>query len=240
MKPLESQVPLSGIGGFNPAEASASPQSGGATLLVMCDLACNWKLDGKARGRIAAGSSATALALLGEHLVIATTEDGLDTVQQLIEVKNAGQKVLTIELKPIVEARENAIHKQREKALEEAAEGVWTDTTTGLMWTKRDNGTDLDWKQALAYCRDLRLASHADWRLPTLGELGGIFDPEVADKSGRHVKGNLELSGWQWSSSLDYNTGKVQGIGFDHGNQDSFAVGSSTFSRALCVRRSGE
>ena len=28
-----------------------------ATLLVMCDLACNWKLDGKARGRIAAGDS---------------------------------------------------------------------------------------------------------------------------------------------------------------------------------------
>ena len=47
-------------------------------LLVMCDLACNWKLDGAAKGRIEAGGSTRVKVELGQHMVVATTLDGAD------------------------------------------------------------------------------------------------------------------------------------------------------------------
>ena len=39
------------------------------TLLVMCDLACDWKLDGEAKGRIDAGGSVKAKVMPGQHMV---------------------------------------------------------------------------------------------------------------------------------------------------------------------------
>jgi hypothetical protein len=77
----------------------------GATLLVLCDLACDWKLDGKAQGRINAEGSARAKVELGQHLVVAVTEDGADQVKWLNEVKTTGQTVVNLELKPVRDAR---------------------------------------------------------------------------------------------------------------------------------------
>lgn len=77
----------------------------GATLLVMCDLACDWKLDGEMKGHIDAGGSAKAKVEFGQHLVIATTEDSVDQVKLLSEVKADGQTVVSIELKPVRDAR---------------------------------------------------------------------------------------------------------------------------------------
>ena len=54
--------------------------------------------------------------------------------------------------------------------------GYWADPSTGLMWAGKDNGKDVKWKNAVKYCRDLRLAGYSDWRLATLGELEGIYD----------------------------------------------------------------
>jgi WD40 repeat protein len=75
------------------------------TLLVMCDLACNWKLDGEAKGRIDAGKSAKATVELGQHILTANTVDGLDKVQQLSEVKGVGQTAVSLELQPVRDAR---------------------------------------------------------------------------------------------------------------------------------------
>lgn len=80
---------------------------------------------------------------------------------------------------------------------------VWTDPSTGLMWT----GKDVSWKKAMKYCRDLRLAGYSDWRLANIGELQGIYDKNL-DPSGMigkekgwafpdRVKGNLYLTGNQ-------------------------------------------
>ena len=76
-----------------------------ATLLVMCDLACNWKLDGESRGRIDAGGSAKARVEIGQHVVVAITEDALDKVENKIEFKNAGPIVAHIALQPVRAAR---------------------------------------------------------------------------------------------------------------------------------------
>ena len=121
----------------------------------------------------------------------------------------------------------------------------WTDPATGLTWTNADNGSDVNWKQATAYCSNLRLGGFSDWRLPTIDELQGIYDPSV-DVPGRdpdgsvvpwHAKGNLKFSGWPWSSSLDKNTRFAWYFAFKNGKRLIDRLDSSKNGRALCVRR---
>jgi hypothetical protein len=68
------------------------------TLLVMCDLVCNWKLDGEVKGHIYAGGSVKVKVEPGQHMVEATTEDGVDWVKQPSTVKPTGQTMVNIEL----------------------------------------------------------------------------------------------------------------------------------------------
>jgi len=112
----------------------------------------------------------------------------------------------------------------------------WTDAATKLMWTKQDNGSDVDWHHAKAYCTSLRLGGYSNWRLPTIEELQAIYAPERIVNE-QHIKGNIWLySESVWSSStgddpemlcFDFHTGEVisaQRAGPHNG-------------RALCVRR---
>src|SRR5271156_979858 len=79
---------------LKPNKPTSKPSS--ATLLVMCDLTCNWKLDGEARGSIADGGTKKAPVSLGQHLVDAVTEDGLDKVEKEIEIKNTAQTIVRL------------------------------------------------------------------------------------------------------------------------------------------------
>jgi hypothetical protein len=213
-------------------------KTAGATLLVMCDLACDWKLDGKPLGHIEAGDSVTAPLSLGQHVIAATTEDGLDEAKKEIEIKIAGQMNVHLAIQPVRDARLK--HEQE-------ATQTWTDPASGLMWTRTNNGTDVDWQGAKDYCRNLQLAGHSDWRLPTIDELSGVFDSSI-DIPGRlgamgtpvtfHVKGNLQLSGWEWSGSQGNAPGEAWAFLFHVGRRHSGSF--SLWHRALCVRRSGE
>jgi len=242
-----------------------------ATLLVICDLACTWKLDGKPRGEIAAGDSAIAPLSLGQHLVDAATQDGLDKVENEVEIKAAGQTLLRIALQPVRDARLKAEQQARDKADQEArdrdkaaqeardkaareqqtreqkerervaredAAGVWTDPATRLMWTKNDNGKGLNWRPATKYCQNLRLAGHADWRLPAIDELQAIYDKTVVLDD--HVKGKLNLTGAEWSSSLGDAPGRAWTFDFYYGDRLSLGFGDGPDRRALCVRLSKE
>jgi Protein of unknown function (DUF1566) len=127
----------------------------------------------------------------------------------------------------------------------------WTDPSTGLTWAARDNGKSVSWKGAVKYCQNLRLGGYSDWRLATLDELKGIYD-ENSNAPGRdglgaatwHVKGNLFLTGDQWSSNYrsddrGRNSGYSWFFDFNDGrssNQPSGFPYSSSFRRALCVR----
>jgi hypothetical protein len=194
------------------------PKSAAGSLVVMCDLACNWKLDGEAKGRVEAGDAAKASASLGEHVVVATTLDGLDRVQQVVEVSANGQKAVNNQLAPVRDARLSAAQtakdeadqqQQREQAARKDAAGVWTDSTTGLMWTKKDNSRDVTWQYASDYCRNLFWARRSDWQLPTIGELDTIYDPGLNSRGSNHVKGGLDLTGWVWSSSTGESAGEM-------------------------------
>ena len=95
-------------------------------------------------------------------------------------------------------------------AQEVQARGFWTDPSTGLIWAGRDNGRDVSWKNAMKYCRDLRLTGYSDWRLANMAELQGIYDSRTTAPAGRppkkpssftwHVKGKLFLTGNQFQN----------------------------------------
>jgi Protein of unknown function (DUF1566) len=96
------------------------PKPAKPTLQVTCDLACNWTLDGTAKGSIEAGASAKAKVTPGQHSVAATTEDALDKAENEIKVKAAGQNSLTIALQPVRDARLKAEQEAKDKAEQEA------------------------------------------------------------------------------------------------------------------------
>ncbi len=256
------------------------------TLLVMCDLVCNWKLDGEVKGHIDAGGSVKVKVEPGQHMVEAVTEDGFDWVKQPSTVKPTGQTMVNIELEPIRDARliaeqeaqdqaaqeaareaqakaetqqllEKAAKAARDKAASEAVPGVWADAATGLMWTKKDNGSSVAWKQATDYCRNLQLAGYSDWRLPEIDELGDIYDSSLnvpghsidGQPLNWHVKGDLKLSGmWEVSNTREevpqnsyQPSGKAWIFEFsqDWGKRSTFPINLSG-GRALCVRTTGD
>ncbi len=118
----------------------------------------------------------------------------------------------------------------------QAASSYWTDPATGLMWTKQDNGSDINWNDTTTYCTNLRLGGHSDWRPPTIDELAGIYD-QTQNVNGRHVKGGLQLFyAWVWSSSTGTATGEALLFGFANGGKESSPLTGSGGRRALCVR----
>ncbi|MGA3133802.1 MAG: DUF1566 domain-containing protein [Terracidiphilus sp.] len=144
-------------------------------------------------------------------------------------------------------------------AHETQTRGYWVDPSTGLMWAWRDNGADINWHKATKYCDDLRLAGFSNWRLATLDELQGIYDKSAespgenprsrwheAEAMDFHVKGNLFLTGFAWSSpQIADDRGKPSGYAtrFDFNEGQPFngdEVWFTTNERALCVRGSGE
>jgi hypothetical protein len=140
-------------------------------------------------------------------------------------------------------------------AQETQERGYWVDSATGLMWAAKDNGKDVSWKGAVKYCRDLRLAGYSDWRLASIDELQGIFDKSTespgenpkskwhdAEPTKFHVKGNVFLTGTQWSSTqrIDdrgHPSGYAWRFDFNDGQQfGGDELWFSTNKRALCVR----
>jgi rod shape-determining protein MreB len=123
--------------------------------------------------------------------------------------------------------------------------GTWTDPATGLMWAARDNGADVNWNGATSYCAYLSLAGYSHWRLPSIGELEGIYDPRNTARmilaGGRpydyHIKGGIILTGWHWSATQDASSGKAWTFLFNNGVRFPFRLnGDSSSGRALCVR----
>ena len=83
-----------------------------------------------------------------------------------------------------------------------------TDTKTGLMWAAKDNGSPINWHNALIYCRNFKGGGYTNWRMPTLDELKTLF---VRDKDykgyetdcGQKIRivQEIKLScGWVWAS----------------------------------------
>lgn len=128
------------------------------------------------------------------------------------------------------------------------ASGYWRDSTTGLMWTSRDNGEDVSWKNAVKYCRDSRLAGYSDWKLATIDELKGIYEKSnglpIQPGAAQSIRGNLLVTGDEWSRDrkLDDHgrpTGYVWYFDYYNGMAKNDPTGFPypfKGRRALCVR----
>jgi len=136
----------------------------------------------------------------------------------------------------------NQIALEGEKAMQLAHLGqiTWRDPATGLVWPRKDNGSDVNWQQAIRFCRTLTLGGYLDWRLPTIDELAGIYD-RTQNVNGAGIKGGIEMTDWTaWSSSLGRSSGEVMLLFFHDGTRNSYRPEFSGGGRALCVRGSEE
>jgi len=79
--------------------------------------------------------------------------------------------------------------------------GVVVDRVTGLMWQRRLPDQFLSWDKAQRACKDLRLAGHDDWRLPSRIELVSLLDTTRTQPSIDIDVFPLTPSDWFWTSS---------------------------------------
>jgi hypothetical protein len=110
------------------------------------------------------------------------------------------------------------------------------DSETGLRWTKTDNGEHASWESANRYCEKLQLDGVRNWRLPTIGELRTLYDPERYPEANwpGGIKEPFELTHpWIWSSEKIDSS--IKGFKFNVGK--SYPVDLSAQGRALCVSK---
>jgi hypothetical protein len=108
---------------------------------------------------------------------------------------------------------------------------TWTDPATGLMWTGSDSGQRGAWDVANAYCENLTLGGHSDWRLGTMEEVEGLFDPTALGK----VKETIKLTfGVVWSRSTDSGGFRPAVLSFNFIAERRVPGNGSA---ALCVRK---
>jgi hypothetical protein len=169
----------------------------------------------------------------------ATAEGGSLPVKKSSEVQGNGQTAVSSQLKPVLDGEPKAEQREEKQTVgappEESEGTTWTDQSTGLMWTRFDNGSDLNWHQAAGFCHGLTFAGHTDWELPTIYQLQDIYKSNIT----RHMKGAPKPSGSLWSSSPSSGSEKVLSFNFDGGKPFASPADSSQDERALCVRRSG-
>ena len=121
-------------------------------------------------------------------------------------------------------------------------DGILKDGSTGLEWTQRDNGREIDWNQAARYCS----GKQKGWRLPTLSELLAIYDGGVSGivcgHALCHLSPQFDLSGeWFWSATpvgIDGSDGPELnwGVLMVNGAKTPSVRELAYGARALCVR----
>jgi len=84
-------------------------------------------------------------------------------------------------------------------------DGTVLDQKSGLMWAAKDNGEDVNRQGAERYCERYRGGGYEDWRMPTVDELAGLYDPAQTHTVGCGHDVNLtEAIGltcaWAWAA----------------------------------------
>ena len=104
---------------------------------------------------------------------------------------------------------------------------VVIDRTTGLMWQKKPDGVERNWKDAELYCQKLSLGGYSDWRLPNESVLMKMIKNKMMFSSS--LRNN-----YYWSSTVSNPTSWATYVNFGYGDKGVAWKGSGMYVR--CVR----
>jgi len=121
-------------------------------------------------------------------------------------------------------------------------DGTVTDTLTNLMWASSDNMGDINWDDAMVYCKNPPIAGYKylDWRLPTIQELKTLYNKDLKGYEtdcGLRVKiyPIIRLScAWVWT--IDSQAISAYAFSFRKGYHYSTLMLTKKYFRALPVR----
>ncbi|MBK6741087.1 MAG: DUF1566 domain-containing protein [Haliea sp.] len=115
--------------------------------------------------------------------------------------------------------------------------GVLKQVATGLEWTQSDNGADINWNTAGAFCA----AKGAGWRLPSVAELQSLHDESGQSESrcgtGFYLQASplFHLTGpWAWTNEAS-NAMSTWIVILTKGNASTYVNSDASKKRALCV-----
>jgi hypothetical protein len=120
--------------------------------------------------------------------------------------------------------------------------GTVLDTRTKLMWSAKDNGSDINWVNAKFYCENYRGGGYKDWRMPTLNELEGLYDASKSRPAACYGSNSIHVVTeliditcfCPWASETSDSEAAI--FDFGPGIRSGFASQLTRFSRALPVR----
>lgn len=200
------------------AQSGAAAGQGGVDLLV--DASCVLQVGDVALGTLAPGQPQKLSLAAGAHEVVCTSTEWTGVAARERISLQAGQtQALRLRLRWTA-----------------APDGV-LDRAQRLVWTRQDNGADIDMSAAAAWCTSLG----AGWRLPSRAELESL----VAGAAGEttpcrgvqcRAPALFALSGyWMWSGERNA-AGRIWYVYLHTGHTQASAPDYKLNARALCVR----
>ena len=115
--------------------------------------------------------------------------------------------------------------------------GTVLDTQTNLLWASKDNGSNINWEDAKAFCENYEAAGYNDWRMPTKEELMSLYDRFIFGNNGYHLTKLITLTGsYPWTSNVQGSEALVVGFGKDRQMWFPESVSHQSRNRVLPVR----
>ncbi len=207
------------------------------TKQIVADLAKYQKVASSKYARDMQGAAWDAL-LTGYPEAKGVTEGDVDRFLASLGLARYRNEILTEErkiqqMKEDLQKAQEALAEQR-KAKELARE-TWTDPNTGLMWARHDNGRDINWANADAYCKNYSVGGYTDWRLPTRDELKGLYSKSIKGNNGWPLTTEITLTACcPWTSEINNSDAGRFAFGGKYGRWVSQSREDG--SRALPVR----
>jgi len=103
---------------------------------------------------------------------------------------------------------------------------VVIDRTTGLMWQKKPDGVERNWKDAKLYCQKLSLGGYSDWRLPTTDELRSAFKRNI-------FQGFFQNPYWTQTLGTGGKAGMARVVDFRTGSTDLRFIANKFYVRCV-------
>jgi hypothetical protein len=196
-----------------------------ASLTLRTDADCALQVNGKAAGSVLRAQPREIQVKPGPWSITCQGSDGPEARAKLEGVAQPG------------ESAELAL---RVRWADLGAQGL-LDRRSKLQWTRSDNGKDLNWPEAKAWC----VGQGEGWRLPSRLELEGLYNSGPAGETVPcfnakcRVPSSFQLSGsWQWSGQASDDGRTVWYVYLSTGHPQQADPSYQLNARALCVRDS--